>query len=338
MDRTSLAFQAYAPSTQPWGNSTSCTLSQLACDFFYSGSKFIIYVWLIEKVWIVSGNSIERWRSPTYIFHMCLLLPYVAIFTLMVYFKIASLDETGACLIGLQIIASVPLLIYDFILSTFMGFLFIKPLFIAGKNAHDDWRNSRLHGVAVRSFVATLVGLLVSFANILALVLFPYGVRDVICFTSCTIDVTINVITIHWVTAYSGKPPTPKKPDEAPVCNGPGDTHGTTLTSELIRTQNSTTLHGLSELGVTSHGDEEYALSHIPVGIVADSNEQQLRASYIPKKSTLPRNQMDNASFDSYNYSTHETINSFTSLKDHSTVTKLHQTQVEQTTFDIEIT
>ncbi|KAI9031710.1 hypothetical protein CLU79DRAFT_694327 [Phycomyces nitens] len=181
------------------GNETSCTLSQLTCDLFYSGSKFIIYVWLIEKVWIVSGNSVGRWKSPTYIFHMCLLIPYIGIMAIMIYFKISGLDPAGVCTIGLSLIASIPLLIFDFLLSSFMSILFIKPLFIAGKNAHDDWRNSRLHGVAVRSFVASIVGLLVSFVNILVLILFPQGVRDILCFTCCTIDVTINVITIHWV-------------------------------------------------------------------------------------------------------------------------------------------
>lgn len=43
---------------------------------------------LIEKVYVVSSIRETRWRSRAYRFHLCLMLPYIAIFTLMVKYSI----------------------------------------------------------------------------------------------------------------------------------------------------------------------------------------------------------------------------------------------------------
>jgi hypothetical protein len=66
------------------GNYTSCFLSIMVCDIFYSGTKIVMYAWLIEKVYIVSSARQARWKTMSYRFHSALLLPYIAIFTLMV--------------------------------------------------------------------------------------------------------------------------------------------------------------------------------------------------------------------------------------------------------------
>lgn len=65
-------------------NFTSCFLSIMMCDIFYSGTKIVIYAWLIEKVYVVCSSRESRWNTLSYRFHVVLMLPYVAIFTLMV--------------------------------------------------------------------------------------------------------------------------------------------------------------------------------------------------------------------------------------------------------------
>lgn len=82
-----------------------------------------------------------------------------------------------------------------------MTILFIKPLMKVSKSVHSDWKQTRLHDVARRTLIASIVCLLVSSANILALTIMNGRERGVVCLTCCTIDVTINVITIHWVTS-----------------------------------------------------------------------------------------------------------------------------------------
>ncbi|KAL7310986.1 hypothetical protein PS15m_008810 [Mucor circinelloides] len=184
-------------------NYTSCFLSIMVCDIFYSGTKITIYAWLIEKVYVVSSIRETRWRSRAYRFHLCLMLPYIAIFTLMLVFHVSEIDASGICIIGLQSVASLPLLIYDFLINFYMTIFFVRPLMKLGAGVKVGWRASRLNEVALRTMVASVVCLVASFANVLALVLFNGRERGLVCLTCCTVDVTINVVTIHWVTSQT---------------------------------------------------------------------------------------------------------------------------------------
>ncbi|KAJ8659803.1 hypothetical protein O0I10_004396 [Lichtheimia ornata] len=178
-------------------NHLSCLLSELTCDVFYAATKLTIYFWLIEKVWVVSAVRKSRLKTGSYKFHLALMAPYVIIFGLMLMYHIAEIEESGVCWIGLQPIASIPLLVFNL----YMTILFIKPLMKVSKSVHSDWKQTRLHDVARRTLIASVVCLLVSSANILALTIMNGRERGVVCLTCCTIDVTINVITIHWVTS-----------------------------------------------------------------------------------------------------------------------------------------
>ncbi|KAI9472181.1 MAG: hypothetical protein EXX96DRAFT_583159 [Benjaminiella poitrasii] len=185
-------------------NFVSCLLSILVCDVFYSGTKLVIYAWLIEKVYIVSSTRKSRWNTLSYKIHVLLMMPYIAILTLMLVFHTAELESDGICIIGLQSIAAIPLIAYDFLINLYMTFFFIRPLLKLGKNqVGRDRKQSRLNEVALRTLVASVVCLIVSFANIFALQLLKGRERGLVCLTCCTVDVTINVITIHWVTSQS---------------------------------------------------------------------------------------------------------------------------------------
>ncbi|KAI9016545.1 hypothetical protein CLU79DRAFT_763206 [Phycomyces nitens] len=182
------------------GNQISCLLSILACDVFYSGTKVMIYAWLIEKVWVVSATKSTRMESWLYKLHLVFLTPYIAIFVLMLKFHTSELQEDGTCIIGLQLIATAPLMVYDVLFNLYMTILFLKPLFTAGKRSAPDWKASRLHSVARRTLVASIICLIVSFANILGLTLSNGRQRGLLCLGCCALDVTISLITVHWVT------------------------------------------------------------------------------------------------------------------------------------------
>ncbi|KAI9270752.1 hypothetical protein BDA99DRAFT_534860 [Phascolomyces articulosus] len=203
------------------GNSMSCLLSELACDVFYAGTKLTIYFWLVEKVWVVSAVRKARMKTKSYKFHLLLMTPFVITFSLMLIYHIAELLEDGTCMIGLQPIASIPLLVYDFIFNLYMTILFVRPLLKAGKSVSTDWKSGRLHEVARRTLVASVVCLLASFANILVLTIMNGRERGVVCLTCCTIDVTVNVITIHWVTS---NPASKKSKDHVNSTSNPNET------------------------------------------------------------------------------------------------------------------
>lgn len=83
-----------------------------------------------------------------------------------------------------------------------MTIFFIRPLLklsSSGIKRVTDWKASRLNEVALRTLVASVVCLVASFANVFSLVMFNGRERGLVCLTCCTVDVIINVVTIHWV-------------------------------------------------------------------------------------------------------------------------------------------
>ncbi|KAG0745676.1 hypothetical protein G6F57_005897 [Rhizopus arrhizus] len=181
-------------------NMVSCTLGMLSCDIFYCGSKIAIYAWLIERIHLVTAVKTPRLKTNQYRFHLFLLTPYIIILVLMLSFRNIYLESDGTCTIGLQLIASIPLLVYDFFLNFYLTWLFMSPLMNVGMTTRANWRKTRLYKLARRTLVASIVSLLISFINVLVVVITKGHERGLVCLTMCTVDVTVNVVTVHWVT------------------------------------------------------------------------------------------------------------------------------------------
>ncbi|KAJ8661270.1 hypothetical protein O0I10_003019 [Lichtheimia ornata] len=183
------------------GNAVSCTMGILTCDVFYASTKITIYAWLIERAHLATAKRTTRRHSPLYRFNIALLSPYIGIFVLMVIFRNDHLLEDGTCIIGLQYIASIPLLI----LNLYLTILFVRPLVSANRDSSGDddaRKETRLYKLTRRTVVAAAVCLIVSMINVLILAIGRGYERGVVCLTMCTVDVTINVLTIHWVTTH----------------------------------------------------------------------------------------------------------------------------------------
>ncbi|CAO3576588.1 unnamed protein product [Absidia cylindrospora] len=188
------------------GNYMSCFLSIMACDLFYCGTKLIIYLWLIERAYLVSDGRNNRMDSWTYKFHLFLMSPYIIIFVLMMIYHNSIMTDSGECYIGLQPIANIPVLVYDTIFNLYMTILFVIPLIRVGQGVNTfDWKSSRLYHLTKRSLIASTVCLVASFANALSATILEGKQRGFLCMMCCTIDVTINLLTIHWVTNPSTK-------------------------------------------------------------------------------------------------------------------------------------
>ncbi|CAO3587628.1 unnamed protein product [Absidia cylindrospora] len=241
------------------GNYTSCFLSIMACDLFYCGTKFILYLWLIERAYIADDGRKNRTDSWSYRFHILLMTPYIAIFTLMIIYHNSILTSTGECYIGLQPIANIPVLVYDTIFNLYMTVLFVIPLIRVGRgvNAHD-WKSSRLYDLTKRSLIASSVCLVASFANALGATIMHGKQRGYLCMMCCTIDVTINVLTIHWVT-------TPSKVKHRGQCTG--------------------AISRLSSSSLDAHIDNK---KHLPPTMVASSSSQSNPDSVVAAPSSIP--------------------------------------------------
>ncbi|KAI8337801.1 hypothetical protein BD560DRAFT_28042 [Blakeslea trispora] len=186
-------------------NMVSCTLGMLSCDIFYAGSKIVVYAWLIERIHLVTAVKTARLKTCQYRFHLVLLCPFVIIFALMLTYRNIYLEADGKCIIGLQLVASVPLIVYDFVLNLYLTWLFMAPLMNVGLISRNNWRRSRLYKLARRTMVASIVSLLISFANVLVVVITKGHERGLVCLTMCTVDVTINAVTVYWVIISNKK-------------------------------------------------------------------------------------------------------------------------------------
>ncbi|KAG0299303.1 hypothetical protein BGZ98_010154 [Dissophora globulifera] len=199
---------AILASTNP-GNIMSCTLSIFVCLSLYAASKIIIYLFLIEKVYVVSSVTTTRRDTKLYRINILLLTPYTVILVLMILNRVAVLQDGEQCMIGLRPLASIVLILYDIFISCWLTVLFVRPL-MSTTSALQGPSKSRLRQVASRTLTGSLIALLLSSGNVFTLVYYRGYEDSVLCLLSCTLDVTLNACTVHWVTSRARGPTTEK--------------------------------------------------------------------------------------------------------------------------------
>ncbi|KAI1311292.1 hypothetical protein EDD11_003505 [Mortierella claussenii] len=187
------------------GNIMSCTLSIFVCLSLYAASKIIIYLFLIEKVYVVSAVTTTRKDTMLYRINILLLTPYTVILVLMILNRVAVLDENDQCFIGLKPAASIFLILYDIVISSWLTALFIRPL-MSTTSALQGPSKGRLRQVARRTLIGSLIALILSSGNVFTLVYYRGYEDSVLCLLSCTLDVTLNACTVHWVTSRARSP------------------------------------------------------------------------------------------------------------------------------------
>lgn len=72
----------------------------------------------------------------------------------------------------------------------------MAPLMNIGLTSRANWKRSRLYKLARRTLVASVVSLLISFANVLVVVITKGHERGLVCLTMCTVDVTVSIIFV----------------------------------------------------------------------------------------------------------------------------------------------
>ncbi|KAF8979944.1 hypothetical protein BGZ52_004422, partial [Haplosporangium bisporale] len=200
---------AILTSTNP-GNMTSCTLSIFVCLSLYAASKIIIYLFLIEKVYVVSSVTTTRKDTLLYRINILLLTPYTVILVLMILNRVAVLNEKDECVIGLKPLASIVLILYDIFVSCWLTVLFIRPL-MSTTSVLQGPSKGKLRQVARRTLIGSIIALILSSGNVFTLVYYRGYEDSVLCLLSCTLDVTLNAVTVHWVTSRArGSHPTDK--------------------------------------------------------------------------------------------------------------------------------
>ncbi|KAH8108734.1 hypothetical protein DFH11DRAFT_1070892 [Phellopilus nigrolimitatus] len=178
-----------------------CSLGILSCIIFYACSKALIYLFLVERVWIVcsAGNTLTRCQSRIYRGCMGVIFGFLAIFVLLFIYRYSHLRKDGVCMIGIDKFASIPLLIYDLLMNVFLTSMFIWSLY------REQNISVRLRCLARRTAFASTVALVTSGVNIFLLLMLKGRQLGWVCLGSCATDVTVNALVVFWVTAGTSR-------------------------------------------------------------------------------------------------------------------------------------
>ncbi|KAH9219211.1 hypothetical protein DL95DRAFT_384641 [Leptodontidium sp. 2 PMI_412] len=179
-------------------NMTICSSAILLCLVCYMSTK-LIYYFLVEKVYIIRSVSTPRLKSKLYIFNCFgMLLPYVICVILNFVYRTAYFREDGTCIIGMEMKAMMPLIIFDAVVNFYLTMLFVLPL--RSLYSYRNTPNSALRTIALRSFVGSLATLTSSVVNLTVLMVLK-GEEAWICLMCCNADILFSVVVLHWVTS-----------------------------------------------------------------------------------------------------------------------------------------
>ncbi|PVH88166.1 hypothetical protein DL98DRAFT_509648 [Cadophora sp. DSE1049] len=179
-------------------NMTICGSAILLCLICYMSTK-IIYYFLVEKVYIIRSVSAPRLESKLYLFNCFgMLLPYIVCVILNFVYRTAYFTPGGTCIIGMEMKAMMPLIIFDAVVNFYLTMLFVLPL--RSLYSYKNTPNSALRTIALRSFVGSLATLTSSVVNLTVLMVLK-GEEAWICLMCCNADILFSVVVLHWVTS-----------------------------------------------------------------------------------------------------------------------------------------
>ncbi|KAF9169596.1 hypothetical protein BGX21_001142 [Mortierella sp. AD011] len=232
-------------------NLVSCTVSNFVCIFLYAGSKIFIYLFMVERAHVVTDVGVSRWNSRMFKFNIALLAPFSVIVAFVVKFRVSVIDDVGYCRIGLQTQASIPFITYDILINVWLTFLFMKAL-ISSTSKIQGATGRKLRVVARRTLIGAIVSLILTTSNIASVVGFNGHERSSLCLALCTLDVTLNAVTIHWVTNPCKGPETNKR--SAPNKDWPSSDDSVTAGVSPLKSHFSITIESHVEEYQQVHG------------------------------------------------------------------------------------
>ncbi|KAF7729216.1 hypothetical protein EC973_004745 [Apophysomyces ossiformis] len=189
------------------GNYISCILGLVNCVVVYIVTKLVLYLYFIEKIYIISVPKQSRFRTPTYIFNLALLVPYLALIILMALYRVTLVASEFPfhCTIGYQLPATAAVLAYGFLINCLYAGIFIKYYAFPNVAQQTSHQCSSLRMMAKRNLVAAIVSLIANTVNYAVMIAFQGQERGLLALSVSTIDITVIACFIHWATTHPGE-------------------------------------------------------------------------------------------------------------------------------------
>jgi hypothetical protein len=179
-----------------------CDGAILLCLVCYVLTKLLIYLFLVEKAYIIRNSPKRRMQSKLYLFNSFgIMTVFIVVIVLNFYYRIVRMEE-GICYIGMKGLGIIPLITFDGLANTYLTMMFLIPLrkLYSFKNMARTSANIRLRNVAFRTFVGSVCTLLSSAVNLTVLAALN-GEPGWVCLMCCNCDVLFSAIVIYWVTS-----------------------------------------------------------------------------------------------------------------------------------------
>ncbi|KAF2191896.1 hypothetical protein K469DRAFT_655092 [Zopfia rhizophila CBS 207.26] len=175
-----------------------CRSVIVLCLVCYMSTK-LIYLFLVEKAYIVRGRRQSRLKDKLYLFNFFgMICPYIGVFVLNFLFRFAHVDGNGTCIVGMKRIAMIPLLSFEILVNVYLTMLFVLPILKTYSFRHNV--NAALRAIALRTFFGSCATLTSSVVNITILMVLQ-GEPGWICMMCCNADILFSVLVLHWVSS-----------------------------------------------------------------------------------------------------------------------------------------
>jgi hypothetical protein len=166
-----------------------CEGAILLCLACYVTTKIFIYLFLVEKAYIIRGTPKRRMQSKLYIFNSFgIMTVFVVVIVLNFIYRIVRIEE-GQCVIGMEGVGIIPLITFDALANTYLTIMFLIPLkkLYSFRNMARSPANIRLRTVAFRTFLGSLCTLTSSIVN-LSVLMALHGEPGWVCLMCCNCD------------------------------------------------------------------------------------------------------------------------------------------------------
>ncbi|KAI0882491.1 uncharacterized protein GGS22DRAFT_169587 [Annulohypoxylon maeteangense] len=184
-------------------NEGVCSAAILSYLFCYMSTKVLIYIFLIEKEFIIRGGPKRRLESKLYLFNSFGVLTVHGIISILNFVYRSARLEDGRCIIGIGRQGLIPLITLDIVVIVYLTILFLNPL--RGVNGFQNISNApsspRLRNVAMRTFIGALCTTTSTVINLIVLMVLD-GEPGWVFLTCCNADILFSALVIQWTTRH----------------------------------------------------------------------------------------------------------------------------------------
>ncbi|KAI9490978.1 hypothetical protein BDB00DRAFT_522316 [Zychaea mexicana] len=189
------------------GNFVSCILGFFNCVLLYTFAKLALYLYFIEKIYILSLPKVARLRSPIYWIGIGLLVPYIALITLMIINRVTVIEPEHPyhCTIGTKLPGVIPTLCYDCFFTLLCIAIFVKCYAFPTVAQQTSPQSMSLKIMAKRNIIVTVVACITATINYTIMIVLDGQERGLLALSITTLDITVVSCVVHWVTSHTAE-------------------------------------------------------------------------------------------------------------------------------------